>query len=649
MSLKLLKAEMLNLKAQIITFESTGKLLSSCNTLFFIPKKEYDKLFNIFPVLESLQFSFEAMEKNETFKLPCIWLDSFGVSGYYDFTFRKEGNLILWLIQDFDEIYRKNIVVQQERNDSLINSELVELQRETREELKKAEETYKYLFDNTLDLIQSIDANGRFVFVNPAWLKTLKYTEEELSEITFLDIVHPDDGLHCKELFESLHKKKIYKDVEVRFLDRNGEIVYVKGSINSIFKEGKLLSNQAIFKDVTKSKLAEERLKESEVLYRLLVENASDIIYKTNMEGRITFMNDVGLKSTGYTVSEIGSINFVEWVHPDYRTKIKNFYFSQFENKVNSTYREFPIILQNSTEIWIGQKANLLFETINGKERIVGFLVIIRDITQQKEIENTLNNAKNLLEQRVEERTLALRQSNLELNLVNKDLDSFLYKSSHNLKGPIARILGLLNLIKLEKKPSEIPHYIDYIEKEATIMNHLTDQLTAYHNIYSYESSESAEKIDLESLLKTLLYKQKKTLESIPFKYNIDIKESIQLYCNRALLTLVLENILDNALQYNKGKKRSGHQINLKAQLLNEWVEIKIRDNGEGISNEILDDIFTMFYKGNLTSEGNGLGLFLVLKAVKKLDGKIEVNSSIGQFSEFRILLPKQMLTININ
>ncbi len=649
MNLKLLKAEMLNSKAQVIAFEPTGKLLSSCNTLFSIPKKEYEELFNSFPVLESLQLSFKAMEENEILKLPCIWLGNFGVSGYYDFTFRKEGNLIIWLIQDFDEIYSKNIIIQQERNDFVINSELVELQRKTQEELKKAEETYKYLFDNTLDLIQSIDTNGKFIFVNPAWLKTLKYTEEELAEITFLDIVHPDDGLHCKELFESLNKKKIHKDVEVRFLDKNGEIVYVQGNINSIVKEGKLLSSQGIFKDVTKNKLAEGRLKESEALYRLLVENASDIIYKTNIDGEVTFMNDVGLKSTGYTLSEIISIHFIEWVHPNYRTKIKDFYVNQFVNKVNSTYREFPIILQNSTEIWIGQKANLLFETINGKELIVGFLVIVRDITQQKEIENTLNNTKNLLEQRVEERTLALRQSNLELNLVNKDLDDFLYKSSHNLKGPIARILGLSNLIKLDKNANEVLHYIDYIEKEATIMNRLTDQLTAYHNIYSYESSESAEKVDLESLLKTLLYKQKKTLESIPFKYNFDIKENIQLYCNRALLTLVLENILDNALQYNKGKKRSGHQINLKARLLNEWVEIKIRDNGEGISNEILDDIFNMFYKGNLTSEGNGLGLYLVLKAVKKLDGKIEVNSSIGQFSEFRILLPKQISTINID
>ncbi|MCF6352707.1 MAG: PAS domain-containing sensor histidine kinase [Cyclobacteriaceae bacterium] len=645
MNLKLLKAEMLHAKAQIITFNPAGVLLSSCNTLFSISDSKNVKLFDCFPILESLQFSFNEMEEHETLDLPCVWLESCGVSGYYDFSFRKESGLIIWLIQDFDEIYKKNIIVQQERNDSLINSELIELQRKTQEELKEAEDTFKNLFDNTLDLIQSIDANGKFVFVNPAWLKTLKYTEDELTSMTFLDIIHPDDTLHCQNLFKSLENKNNLKDIEVRFLDKSGRVVYVKGNINSNIKNGVHISSQGIFKDVTKSTLTTIKLKKSEALYRVLVENASDIIFKTNIEGEITFMNDVGLKLSGYTASKIGTIDFVEWVHPDYRTKIKNFYFSQFENKESSTYHEFPIILQNNKEVWVGQNANLLFETVNGKELIVGFLVVVRDITKQKELEDTLTNAKSLLEYRVEERTLALKQANQELNIVNKDLDSFLYKSSHNLKGPIARILGLSNLMKLEKDEKEGLLYLDLIEKETANMNRLTNQLAAYHNIYSYESSRAIEKIDLENLFKTLLYKQKKTLKAKPFEYNINIENDIQLYCNRSLLTLVLENILDNALQYNKRKKSSVHQVNLRAKIIDKWVEVKIRDNGEGISNEILNDIFNMFYKGNLASEGNGLGLYLVLKAVKKLNGKIEVSSSINQFSEFRILLPKHMLT----
>ncbi len=637
MNPQLLKTELLNSTAQIIVFDDAGNLLSSCDTLFHITSHITYSLYSEIPVLESLQYSLAELEPEDELKFPCMWFDSFGASGYYDFTFIRKKLSFIWLIQDFTKIYSDHIHVQQERNQSILTSELLELHRQTEEELRKVEKEFKYLFDNSLELIQSISPNGKFIFVNQSWLTTLKYTKEEVANMSFLDIIHPDDHPHCTHIFKKLNKTKNIKDVDVRFIDKNGGVVYVSGNLNSNIFNKKLIATQGIFRNITARKLIEDKLKQSEALYRLLVENANDIIFMTNSNGEITYMNDIGLKFTGNSEEEIKSVHFTEWVHPDYKLKIKDFYFNQFEKKENNTYQEFPLVVKNET-VWVGQNVNLLFNIVDGKECISGFLVIARDITKQKQLEDALNNSNAILDKKVKKRTSALNQSNQELTHVNKELDIFLYKSSHNLKGPIARISGLSSLMKLKSEKPNLLNYLDYIDKEVSGMNNLTDQLTSYHSIYSSNPLNLIEKIDLEKLISSLL----NTKLTNYCRYSLNVANNVHLISNTSLLTLALGNILANSFQFKKEEIRD-HIVGITVKMEKNWVEITIRDNGEGISKDLLKDIFNMFFKASQNQYGHGLGLYLVKKAVEKLGGKINVISAEGEFTEFKIVLPANL------
>ena len=143
-----------------------------------------------------------------------------------------------------------------------------------------------------------------------------------------------------------------------------------------------------------------ERLKESEERYRLLVESANDIIYKTDFSGNFTFVNDVAPKLTGYTIKEILSMHFLDLIRNDYRDKAAKFYSYHFKNHTESTYFEFPVIKKSGEEFWVGQNVSLIY---GEKNKIDGFQAVARDITEKKQAEEKIKNQNIQLEQQNKE------------------------------------------------------------------------------------------------------------------------------------------------------------------------------------------------------------------------------------------------------
>jgi PAS domain S-box-containing protein len=122
------------------------------------------------------------------------------------------------------------------------------------------EEQYRDLFENASDLIQWVDPQGRLVHVNPAWRKTLGYSEEEVANLTLFEIVHPNSQEHCRQLFQRLMSGAKIEGVEAEFIARSGETVALEGSCDCKFVDGKPVSSRGIFRNVTERKRAEAQL-----------------------------------------------------------------------------------------------------------------------------------------------------------------------------------------------------------------------------------------------------------------------------------------------------------------------------------------------------------------------------------------------------
>ena len=119
---------------------------------------------------------------------------------------------------------------------------------------------YRDLIESAHDLIQSVRPDGSFAFVNPAWLETLGYGEEELPSLNLFDIIHPDSLQHCREAFSKTMSGQRVTDIEATFYAKDGREVYVEGSASPRFIEGEVMATHAIFRDLSKRRLNQEAL-----------------------------------------------------------------------------------------------------------------------------------------------------------------------------------------------------------------------------------------------------------------------------------------------------------------------------------------------------------------------------------------------------
>ncbi len=139
----------------------------------------------------------------------------------------------------------------------------------TNEELREAEkreseEKFRDLFENTTDLIQSVNLDGSFVYVNNSWLTSLGYRKEDISNISIFDIIHPDYHEHCKEMFQQIMSGKTVNNFETVFVSNKGNEITVEGNVNAKYENGEFVSTRGIFRDITERKKAEKERKNLE-------------------------------------------------------------------------------------------------------------------------------------------------------------------------------------------------------------------------------------------------------------------------------------------------------------------------------------------------------------------------------------------------
>ncbi|MBI5194490.1 MAG: PAS domain S-box protein [Nitrospirae bacterium] len=131
---------------------------------------------------------------------------------------------------------------------------------ETESNLRESEERYRDLFENANDLIQSVDENGGFIYVNRKWKNVLGYTDEEIKNLTLVDILRKDTIPHCMEIFRELQKGKEIENIEAVFVTKCGDEVFVEGKVGAKMQDGKFISTKGIFRDVTDRKRLETQL-----------------------------------------------------------------------------------------------------------------------------------------------------------------------------------------------------------------------------------------------------------------------------------------------------------------------------------------------------------------------------------------------------
>jgi signal transduction histidine kinase len=220
---------------------------------------------------------------------------------------------------------------------------------------------------------------------------------------------------------------------------------------------------------------------------------------------------------------------------------------------------------------------------------------------------------------------------------VNRELDSFIYRTSHDLRAPIASILGITNLAKMETKEEVGLHYFNMVESRAKKMDYvIADILTLARTT---KKELKLELVDFNKLLQEVIsdVKFNKGARIIDLRY---IQDPANVFCSDyAQVTIIIANLISNAVKYHNLEQVDPF-ISVTFNAKPTQVVIEISDNGTGISKEHQKKIFDMFYRASTQADGTGLGLYIVTEAIAKLGGKITVESELGKGSLFRVVLP---------
>ncbi len=240
------------------------------------------------------------------------------------------------------------------------------------------------------------------------------------------------------------------------------------------------------------------------------------------------------------------------------------------------------------------------------------------------------------LEEIVANRTSSLKKMNEELINTNNELDLFIYRASHDLKGPIARLLGISLLAKMDNKDDGLKEYIELIEKGAVDINKVLNKLNNVHFIN--KEIVNIEDIDFGKIIDGCKLNLLNHIDEADLSINLIVEPKFSLRSDPILIKIILENLLENSVIFKKTKKT---EIEVNLRTSRKSIIMSVEDNGLGILKEQQEKIFEMFYRGSEGSKGNGLGLYLVRKAVQKLHGKIKVESVEGKYACFTVSFPK--------
>lgn len=252
---------------------------------------------------------------------------------------------------------------------------------------------------------------------------------------------------------------------------------------------------------------------------------------------------------------------------------------------------------------------------------------------------SAINNA---LRQREAERARvhaaeALKLQNAELKKINKELDSFVYSVSHNLRAPLMSVLGLLDLAKQQNESSTLEEYFQMMESSIHKLDETVREILDYSR--NARQDLTIERIDLEEMIREHFEKMRFMPGSNLIHQEIAVTAHTAFFSDRYRLSLIFNNLISNAIKYADGTKDK-QVIRITAEVGNEEVVLEMTDNGIGIEDRHLIKIFDMFFRGTETNKGAGLGLYIVREAIDKLGGAIEVNSVRGEGTTFRLRLP---------
>lgn len=436
------------------------------------------------------------------------------------------------------------------------------------------------------------------------------FSPEEKKDQSFeswISFVHPDDLEGVKKEIERSDASLSGSSFKHRIKLRDGNVKHIHTVGRFEFDDaGFPVGLFGICRDITEQVKAEVALFESEENMRTFINKSLMSIYFVDPKTKqILYSNSALSELLGYTQNEFKLITPYEFVNHTTEDIDERIQGAMQNKRLNNEERQWKRKDGKIVHVLVSS----FYHKRNGADAIY---VAAQNITDKKITEE-------------------------KLKATNLDLKTFIYKSSHDIRGPLATIMGLVNVSRLELKENASTKYLDMIDVATKKLDYMLGELVKAMEIKDVEVF--VDEIDFNTLTEEIFEKFLHFPGYSHLKIDKDILISEPFFSNKSIIETILQNLIENAIKYQKTYGvESFLRITIRGN--NNEVKITVEDNGIGIEESIHNRIYDMYFRGNDTINGSGLGLYMVKKGVEKLNGEILLESEPDLGCKFTILLP---------
>ncbi len=516
--------------------------------------------------------------------------------------------------------------------------------KSTEAKLHQSKEQFKSIV-NSLNHAQKLSKTGSFEFNLHTF--ELVWSEEQYRIFEMEEMpahllfeackkkIHPDDIPALNEAIRLAVKEGRGVVYEHRIFSKDGTIKYLVGTGEVYTTSGNAKVLRGSVQDITERKLFELNQKENEK--RLLEAQ------KVAQIGDFTYDFRTGIWKCSRVLDEITGLNddaimvFDNWVAlltDDVKEEIVSTIFPLLQNGTmpQGHYLDCKIKRANTgEERWVSIVGELERDAMGKPLQLKG---TVQDITERKKSEFEIKRLNELLEKKVEERTI-------ELSRANKDLEAFNYTVSHDLQNPLASLSGFSKLLLhtySDKLDNEGKEYLKVIDRSAKRMSSLVRDLLSFSQLGKVVVRKS--EVDMDKLVRNVT-------DDIVFtegrlKTRMELHPLKPAVCDPALIRQVWENLISNALKYSSRKENPVVEIGC-SDNGSEYIYF-VKDNGIGFDNKDAVRIFRVFERVNHSAyfEGTGVGLAIVERIIAGHVGRVWAEGETGKGACFYFSLPKE-------
>ncbi len=486
------------------------------------------------------------------------------------------------------------------------------------ERLRSREEAhYRAILDAAPPVIYVKDLQGRYVLVNKAFESFIRRTRGALLGRT-------DEQLYSPEIATAFRRN----DMEV--LRRNGPVemeewaphadglhAYHSIKFPLLDTSGQPYALCGISTDVTVQKRAEE---ERERFFQL----APDMFCVAGLDAHFKRVNPAFSRVLGWSEEELLARSFLEFIHPEDRERTIH-ELADIGRGETAYHFENRYLCKDGSWRWLAWTTSPA--SPNGS-----IYAAARDITVQREVQEAVRRLNQQLEQRVSERTRQLEEA-------NRELESFSYTVSHDLRAPLRHITGFVGLLERHAKgvlDAKAQGYLRTISESARRGGQLVDDLLAFSRMGRVEMCQS--RLQLEPLVAEVW--EELAPEREGRQIVLEVGPMPEARGDPAMLRLVFKNLLGNAVKYTR--PRAEARVAVTAEQNEEGVIVHVKDNGVGFDMAYEDKLFGVFQRLHRASEfeGTGIGLAHVRRIITRHGGRTWGKGVLGQGATFSFSLP---------